>query len=512
MLTTLIGVKVRFRGDVFETVRLDDHRRFFEISNGQETHMKSPMDFLPQGMEEFSDVFWVKFQDAFLNDAGDAHDTLEILVKKDASLVLVLDKLRRFGFKISVNCHTSTFQCDTTSKDGTYDLNSPSLALTARSDSFKSANLSSLQGKLVIGEDGHGTISLTKQSPMQFHSLRRTQSENSPIAEAIPEQTLNYNENLVTDISNEFDIKLPKDVTKFKFPLLPEFVGVARVRFIFQKDWVPLRLFSKPQVFFLGEKIVKISDFDGQFSDQEVSRQQLYMLDERTFSSFQRLTWTPAELRTLFDSFVHEFYRYVCESYQPEKIQIHYKKEVKRRLDEARLTRSSGDIFRAEVRAQALTPIGRLRKSVEAIAEYRLTLRVLERFIEAVIKAFDVVVMGLSKLIVYFFTFKNPNFKLSKFTGYLMKLVAEEISDLRNCYSEVFWQLLTRNTATRSPEEIRFLKELWIAKHATVFADADIELLLQDSLKVLVEETSVAKFAKLRHVQSKFESLWESFS
>lgn len=523
MQTSFFGVRASYNGKEFQTFKLDEHKGVFMIKSEDEEIYKSPLDFMLREVSETDDELLIKLTEDLIckDDPEDKLDEMELVLKKNANLKSILEKLKKFGFKMNIRSELTRGLSDAPTIPSTYHApTSPNIMLTrsaksANSDFSKTQSYNDiLQSGLVIDEHGYGTISLVKQNKMYFHpnNLLTTQTELE--AEAKANQHINYNENLITDISVEFDVKLPKDSVKFKFPLLPEFKTATQYHFVFLQQHVELEFFKTDQVHFLDEPIQPLTG-EEMFADYDILKREIYLTDEKSCSVKQKINWSQKELNSLFDTFRQNIALLINTTYKPDQIELNYNKEVRKQFNDTResIPGSGGsqNLQRREIRINQLKTTWRLRKMCQGTAEHQMSLRVLERFVETLIRVFDRVIAELSALIIRYFTYENQTFKLTKFMLYVMKLVSEEISELKASYIEIFSKALTRPGCAPSSQEARFLKEFWVVKNQNVFLDVKFEDCLLNTIEALVCETAEMKFRRLTHVQSKFENLFLSF-
>lgn len=525
MQTSFFGVRAFYNKKEFQTFKLDEHKGLFMIKSNDEEIYERPDDFMLREVMETEDELLIKLTEDLhcKDDPEDKLNEMEIVLKKNANLKPILEKLKKFGFKLNVRSVVPG-QLATNMQNIPSAFNAPTSPNVLLTQSAKSGNSEFsktqsfndiLQNGLIIDEYGYGTISLVKQDKMHFHPnhLLTTQTETEFDTKA--NQHINYNENLITDISVEFDVKLPKDSVKFKFPLLPEFKAATQYHFVFLQRHVELEFFKTDQVYFLSERINPLSTKEIS-ADYDILKREIYLTDEKSCSVKQKISWTQKELDCLFDTFKQNIALLANNMYKPDQIELTYNKEVRKQFNDMRESisgsGSSSNFHRREIRINQLKTTWRLRTMCQGIAEHQMSLRVLEQFIETLIRVFDRVISELSSLVIRYFTYENKTFKLTKFTLYVMKLVSEEISELKASYIEIFNKALVRPGCAPSSQEARFLKEFWVVKNKNVFLDSILEDCLKDTIEGLVFEAAEMKFRKLTYVQSKFENLFLSFS
>ena len=523
MQTTFTGIHAKYQDKLFPSFKLDENKKIFELKNENETQQKLPDDFVFDYFQNLGNELKISFQALFAEESTEnaTNMSLQLFITKNDQFESTLTKLQRFGFKIE-----TSFQSNGKPKESGSVFFPNQLRHTQNSLSpiTSETGANNAETDLVDGQlnfMSHGPISIVKNTSFSyFPQSCLSQRQQNDLDERQSNRNFNYNENLITEISEIFEVKLAKENTEFRFPLFPNFSDVSTVFFKFEKKTTDLCLCKSDAMIFIKEgslqplpaedknPLLEINDFDKLQRDVRLQ-------DAMNFKESVKIQWDVGTLNHVLLSFEKQMDVWIKKGYHSDTIQKMYNDGVRKQLDSINRTVYSPVMFAKEVRVRNLEPVSKLKEYANVLCFYRFSLPVLERMLELFVKVFEKLIKALSEVIVRNFTFNNSRFKLNQFTFFLMKLISEEIEDLLEAYLAIFGEFLCRLDDLKHFEEgdpePKFLKELFIVLNKEVFSGDEVEKWLGQGIFSLINETAKCKFSRLIFVKEKFEDLIDSF-
>lgn len=511
METTLLGIEVTYDGKLFSFFKLNDNKRSFELKNESCSLQKFPTDFVFDKFEEKEvDVllsFRNLYEESTKNSAENAQ--LEIKMKRDSAYENILERLTNFGFNLP---NREIFKTKTRNSNSNVKENESTLS----NQTFTSDSIKLKDGKSDEIANFEFCLSNKKTTPREncerasltyFSTLSGNSSEKQ-----LSVKQMNFHKNLITEISHEFDVRMPENKGEFKFPILPEFSQTINIEFVFKKEIARFEICKSDKILLLSDKCTNFN-LKSKIKDFEKLEKEIYAREELENSTLAKVWLTNFDIFEISEALSNRVGKSIVQNYQPETIERHYNEKVRPLLFQNSWRSNNQKKFRKEIQVEGFSITQELRRCCIVLFENKLNIKILELFLEPLIKTFDKMIIGLSDLVIHYFSFANRYFKLSKFTAFLMKIISEEIADMIEAYFEIFSTLLLPNQRNRqTSEQNKFLKELWIILNMNVFETFEEQSdFIEKPLENLIEEVVRSKFKRLMIVNRIFQNFHNEF-